>query len=439
METKINYLSNSENEVEVSYTAEEIKPLVDAEVSKKVKTIQIDGFRKGKAPISAIKKIYGDSLEYDAVEKITNRIFWDVVKEKELKPIGEPVLTDVNYKPGEPLHFKVKYEVMPDIELKNYKGIEIDVPDIVTTEEEIDVEIYNFLYSKATHEQAEIIDGDKYSVTMDIEMLDDKGEPVENSVQRDVRVHLGNKRVYKELIDKSQNKKVGDKFSYSYSHKAKHEGDAEEHEHSHSYTATIKNIEKTVMPELTEEMIKSISGDKASNENELREHFRKLYQRHYDDEINKIFDRKMEEKIVELNPISVPRVMVNNYLEELVKERIKYLKEKKVKNVDVENIRKNLTPSAEFGVKWFLLKDAIITMENITVTDEAIQEIAKERAEYYEMSYDTMYKHLTVNEEAKNQLLGELFWKFIVKNNVMKKVPVTEYYEKIKKEETNEK
>ena len=42
-------------------------------------------------------------------------------------------------------------------------------------------------------------------------------------------------------------------------------------------------------------------------------------------------------------------------------------------------------------------------------------------------------------EEAKNQLLGELFWKFIVKNNVMKKVPVTEYYEKIKKEETNEK
>jgi hypothetical protein len=50
-----------------------------------------------------------------------------------------------------------------------------------------------------------------------------------------------------------------------------------------------------------------------------------------------------------------------------------------------------------------------------------------------------MYKHLTVNEEAKNQLLGELFWKFIVKNNVMKKVPVTEYYEKIKKEETNEK
>jgi len=439
LETKINILSNSENEVEISYTAEEIKPLVDAEVLKKVKTIQIDGFRKGKAPISAIRNLYGDSLEYDAVEKITNRIFWDVVKEKELNPIGEPVLTDLNFKPGEPLHFKVKYEVMPTIELQKYTGIEIEVPDIVTIEEEIDIEIYNFLYSKANHEPAEIIEGEDYSVTMDIELLDDKGEPVNNSVQKDVRVHLGNTRVYKELVEKSQNKKVGNKFNYSYSHTAKHEGDTEEHEHSHSYSATIKNIEKTIMPELTEEMIKSISQNKAVTESELREHFRKLFQRHYDDEINKIFDRKIEQKLVELNPLSVPQVMVKNYLEELVKERIKYLKEKKVKNVDVENIRKNLLPSAEFGVKWFLLKDAIIAKENITVTDEAIQEIAKERAELYGVSYDTMYKHLTVNEKAQNELLGELFWKFIVKNNVMKKVNATEYYEKIKKEESNEK
>nr|HRI48514.1 trigger factor family protein [Ignavibacteriaceae bacterium] len=63
MESVITNLSESEKEISFTYTAEEIKPVLDAEISKQIKKIQIDGFRKGKAPMHIIKRVYGDALE----------------------------------------------------------------------------------------------------------------------------------------------------------------------------------------------------------------------------------------------------------------------------------------------------------------------------------------------------------------------------------------
>ena len=121
MEVKINDVSTSEKEVEVSYTYDEIKNDIDKEVIKRSKKIQVPGFIKGKVPPAMIKKMFGDSLELEASEKVANERFWNIANEKELKPIGQPVLTDIKFQPGEDLSFKVKYEVIPELEVKDYK------------------------------------------------------------------------------------------------------------------------------------------------------------------------------------------------------------------------------------------------------------------------------------------------------------------------------
>ncbi len=90
MEFKVNDISQSEKEVEVTLTYDEIRNEIDAEVKKEASKIQIPGFRKGKVPKSILKQRLGDSLEFEASEKVANSRFWQLAKENNLRPIGQP-------------------------------------------------------------------------------------------------------------------------------------------------------------------------------------------------------------------------------------------------------------------------------------------------------------------------------------------------------------
>ncbi len=130
MEFKVNDISQSEKEVEVTISYDEIRSEIDSEVKKQTTKIQVPGFRKGKVPKHIIKQRYGDSLEFEASEKVANSKFWEIAKEKNLRPIGQPVMTDLDFKIEKDFKFKVKYEVIPEIDVKDYTGQLIEVPDL---------------------------------------------------------------------------------------------------------------------------------------------------------------------------------------------------------------------------------------------------------------------------------------------------------------------
>ncbi len=111
METKVNVLSNTEHELEVKLEYSEIKNEIEEAYKKERKSITMPGFRKGKVPMPMLKKVYGEAIEYRASEDIANKKFWDVVKEKDLKPISMPSMTDLDFQIDDFLSFKVKYEV----------------------------------------------------------------------------------------------------------------------------------------------------------------------------------------------------------------------------------------------------------------------------------------------------------------------------------------
>jgi trigger factor len=115
MEYNVNELNSSEKEVEIKLQYEEIKKDIDDEVRKQAKSIQMPGFRKGKVPLSMIKKMYGEGLEYEASEKVANSFFWKIAQENQLKPIGQPTMTDLKFEPEKDLTFKVKYETIPEL------------------------------------------------------------------------------------------------------------------------------------------------------------------------------------------------------------------------------------------------------------------------------------------------------------------------------------
>ena len=154
MEYNVLEISSSEKEVEIKLQYDEIKKEIEEEVKKQSKKIQVPGFRKGKVPASMLKKMYGDALEYEASEKIANSFFWKVAEENQLKPIGQPTMTDLKFDPEKELFFKVKYETIPVLEVKDYKGISFDIPDLVVGEEEVKKEIDYIIKSNKSLEDA---------------------------------------------------------------------------------------------------------------------------------------------------------------------------------------------------------------------------------------------------------------------------------------------
>lgn len=268
MEFVVNDISQSEKEVQITLSYEEIKSEIDSEVKKQVSKIQLPGFRKGKAPKHILKQRYGDALEFEASEKVANSKFWQIAKEKELRPIGQPVMTDLDFYPEKDFKFKVKYEVVPKIKVKDYTAQIIEVPDFTVKTDEVEKEIEHILHSNSTNEEADIV-GDDENFLIDVELtrLSEDGNPFENSKPEKMQVDLSSENVHPDIKKNAKNKKVGDKFKFHF-HDEKtiqnKEGNDQNVIEHFDYEVLINNIKKIILPQLNEELIKKITKDKVS-------------------------------------------------------------------------------------------------------------------------------------------------------------------------------
>jgi trigger factor len=430
LDVKINDISASERELEVSFKYDEIKSDIETEVQKQTKKIQLPGFRKGKAPISVLKKMYGDALEYEASEKIANNRFWEISKEKALKPIGQPFLKDIKFNPGTDLYFKVLYETYPVLEVKDYKDQEIEIPDFQVKDEDVNKEIEYISRANSTKEKADIVGDDpNYLLDLEIKRIDDKGELYKDSKPEKIQVDLSNEKVQPEIIENAKGKKKGESFNFSFKDERtikNSEGKEEKIEEAYNYKAEINEIEKIVLPDLTEELIKKVTKDKVSTEEELRADIKKDIQGFYDQRMEEVLNNKLVSMIIKNNDFEPPKTLVYNILSELVKHEEEHAKKEKYKDFNKEETSKRLLPNAENEVKWFLLKSEIQKKENINITDDDLKELAEKDAEKTGIDIEKLmnyYKSSNYNEK----LIDKKLFDFLKENNKIKNVDPEKY------------
>ena len=412
MELKINNISISENEVEVTFPYEEIKSQLESEILKQTKKIQLPGFRKGKVPVSMLKKMYGDSLEYEASEKIASDKFYSISKDKHLHPIGQPTITDLKYNPGENLFFKVKYDVLPELEVKDYTNLEIEIPHFQVKDEMIETEIQNILKSNSTNEPAEVVgEGKDYLLDVEFKRVDDKGEPYPGSAPENLTIDLSNERVQKEIVENAAGKKVGETFTFTFvdEQAGKKEGEQEQKTSEiFNYSALIKGIKKIILPELTEEFVKKVTNNKASSEIEMREQIKNDYLNYYNEQEENLTIDKLIDKIVKNNDFVAPKSMIASFLEDTVKREEEESKKRGYKKFDKKAAEQRLRNFSELEVKWFLISDAIKKKENISVSDDELNELAKADAEKTGIAIDKLisyYKSSNYTEKLTNKKL----------------------------------
>lgn len=424
MEVKIKDITTSEKELEATLKYDEFKDQLESEVIKQAKKIQLPGFRKGKVPISMIKKMYGDSLDYEASEKVANKQFWEISKKKELNPIGQPVLSDIKFKPGEDLYFKVKFEVYPTIEIKDYKGLNIDIPDFKVKDEDVEKEIKQIKKANAKKEKANKVGGLDYIIDVELLRINNDGTPYKNAKSEKIQIDLSNENVQKEIIENSKNKKVGEKFNFSFKDDRNiknSKGKEEKITENFIYEAEIKEINKSILPDLDEELVKKLTKGKVSNEQELREEIRKDITTYFEQQENEFIQNKLISTIVKKNEFVPPSTIVNNYLENLIKHEEEHAKKEGVKNFNKEEASKRNKKSAEYQVKWHMIKSEIEKKENIVVDEEDLKKMAEKDAEKTGITVEKLlnyYKSSNYSEKLKDEKLLD----FLKENNNIKKV-----------------
>jgi len=432
LEVKINDITTSERELEATLKYDEFKDQLESEVKKQAKKIQLPGFRKGKVPLAMIKKMYGDSLDYEASEKVANKKFWEISKEKKIDPIGQPVLSDIKFKPGEDLYFKVKFEVYPTIEVKEYKDLDVDVPDFQVKDEDVEKEIVQIKKSNAEKVKVDKVKGPENIIDVEVLRINEDGTPFKNAKSEKIQIDLSNENVQKEIIENSKDKKVGDKFKFSFKDERNlknSKGEEEKVTENFIYEAEIKEINKLSLPDLNEEFVKKITKEKVTNEKELREEIRKDITAYFTQQENEFLQNKLISTIVEKNDFTPPETIVNNYLENLVNHEEEHAKKEGVKDFNKEEASNRLKKTAEYQVKWIMLKSEIEKSEKIEVNEEDLKKMAEKDAEKTGITVDKLlnyYKSSNYSDKLKEQKLLD----FLKENNNIKKVDPNKLFNK---------
>jgi trigger factor len=136
--------------------AQEVGQEIDQLAREYARNAKVPGFRPGKVPLSVIRQRYGSDLQQDATHKIIERCWKDTLAEHDFHPLAQPVIKDVDNKPGQVLKFTVEFEILPPLEVKDYKGVAVSMPSSEVKDDDVIQAIDNL---REQHAQFVPVDG----------------------------------------------------------------------------------------------------------------------------------------------------------------------------------------------------------------------------------------------------------------------------------------
>jgi trigger factor len=416
MEIKVNKIDNVKQEVEFEIPYEDLTPHFEKAYKKYQKKAEIPGFRKGKAPLSMLKRKYGELIEQGSLEDVANDVFRDYLHDKHIHPLGEGSLIDINYEPKSTFTFKVRYEVKPEVNLAEYKGVEVTKTIHNVDDKTIDDEIKYMQSKHVSYEDAEKVNGSEFVVTLDVQKLDDTG--VELIAQRDkgLRVYLNDPQVNKEFKEQLEGIAKGEERILILP--AQEEGKTEK------YKVITGKVDKVIFPELNEEFFKKVYRDsdiKTIDEfkDKVKSDLEAVYKNISEQEVK----NNIVSELIKLNDVPVPDTLVENILDSYIEElKQQNPKRQLAKDFDEEEYRRTRRADAILQVKWYLIRDKIIELEKIEVSDKDIEPVIQADAKRYNLPADKLKAIYEKNPDVRHRILDDKLMDFLIKNSKIKDV-----------------
>jgi trigger factor len=410
-------ISKIKQGADISASVEEFQPHIDRAFDDFRAKAEIKGFRKGKAPMSLIKKMYGSAIESEALSDAVNHFYKQAVLEHNLNAIGEPVLVDMDYKPGEKFSFSIEYEILPDIELQYYSDIEVEKTVYPVTEEQVDRELENLRVSKSTRTETDTVTDKFHVVTLDIQELDDDGIAIIGKRSQDVAIPLYEAKYDKEFTTSLLSAAKDGEYVIKYS------TDHGDHKHDIHVKVNVKKIEKLDLPELTDDYIRDNVPGSANSIEELRSYIHSRIRNIYDEEGNREVRNKIADELVKRHDIPIPQSLIKSVFDEML-ERIKQRSPngKLPDDFDRDGFEAEYYTEAEWQAKWDIIRTHMVREKKITVSDEDIEAMARRDAEAMGIPADQVLKYYRENQSIRNKVQHDKLMELLVSSVKIKEV-----------------
>jgi trigger factor len=428
VDVNITTLSEVSREVEIQATSDDLQPHFEKAYREYRPKAEIKGFRKGRAPVELIKRLYGEAIEYESLETIAAELYRQVVKEKELKPIGDPALVDLDYKRGEHLRFKIQYDVRPTIQLKKYKGLSVDTVVHKVMDDELEDELLRLQKVNSTTEEVGQVTDEEHIVFTELQELDDAGLPIIGKRSDNVRFYLADPQLEQPFKDALGATAKGNEHYIKFEHQ--HDG----HSHKVILKAKVKKIERVKLPELTDEFVKKVTKEKTSSVDAFRKSVREDLESYWREKNRRNLVNAIVSEIIRLHEFQVPESLISGVLNGLLEEiRNQYPNKQLPNDFDTEKFFQENRAYAVFQAKWALLREEIVKAENLTADENALEALAEREAPKIGIDKERLITYYKSSEQVKDRFVSDKLMDLLISSTTVKEIDDTTLSNKLVK------
>lgn len=408
-----NNVETNKYELEIEISAEDFEAAIEKAYLKARKNIAMPGFRKGKAPRKLIEKEYGEQVFFeDAVNLLYAPVVNGAVEESGLELVTRPEVevTEISKENG--VKLKATCITKPEVEVKDYKGIEVEKVVNPVTDEDINKQLDALREKNVTVETVDdraAENGD--DVVIDFEGFKDD-VAFEGGKAEDFTLSLGSGQFIPGFEDQIVGHNAGEDFDINVTFPDEYQ--VKELAGAPAvFKIKLKSISKKVMPELDDDMVKDSTEFDTVDEYkaDVKKKLEEANEKHTDSEVEaKIFD-----KVIENMTAEIPQVMFDNRVNEMIGELEQRLAPQGISldlymqytGQTIDTVKKAYAEQAEKQVKLRLALEKIAKLENIEVTEDELKAEFDKLAEAYKLDVDQIKQFIHDDDLKKDIAVGK--------------------------------
>ncbi len=412
MSLQVEKLEKNMAKLTIEASAEEFEKALEKAFQKNKTKINVQGFRKGKAPRSLVEKMYGPEMFYeDAANELIPEAYEKAASESGLDIVSRPDIDVVQIEKGKSFIFTAEVAVKPEVTLGTYKGIKVEKKEVTVTDEEVMEKINKELDQNSrtiTVDDRAVQDGD--IAVIDFEGFVD-GTAFEGGKGEDYSLTIGSHSFIDNFEEQLIGKAIGEEVEVNVTFPEEYQA-KELAGKPALFKVKIKEIKVKELPELDDDFAQDVS--EFSTLDEYKENIKATIKESKEKELKTAKENEIVDKIIEGATMDIPEPMIDSQANQMAEEfaqRIKYQglsveQYFQFTGMDAKKFMESLRPQAVKRIQSRLVLEAVVKAENIEVSEEELDKELTQMATQYQMEADKL-KEL-VGEREKEQIKDDI-------------------------------
>lgn len=401
----------NEGVLTVTVPAEKVDKAIDQAFKKVVKQINVPGFRKGKVPRPIFEQRFGvEALYQDAIDILLPEAYGEAIDETGIKPVDQPEINVTSIEKGSEMTFEANVVVEPEVQLGDYKGLEIEKQNVELTDEELQESIdhqLGHLAEMVVKEDGAIENGD--TVNIDFDGYVD-GEQFEGGQAEGYDLEIGSGSFIPGFEEQLVGVKTGEEKDVNVTFPEEYHAEELAGKEA-TFKTKVNEIKFKDVPELTDEIANELDAE-ANTVDEFKENLRKRLTEQKETDAENNQKEEAINKAANNATIDVPEAMINTELDRMVQEFGQRMQQQglnletyfQISGQDESQLREQMKDDAEERVKTNLTLTAIADAEEVEVSDDDIDKELEKMSGQFNISVEDIKQTLGNTDIVKNDV-----------------------------------